>query len=400
MENRKNGVLVLGVLWSVLFCAGLGPGQANAQSQYPEQILRFAEVVLYNGKILTMDRDDTNFSIQEAVAVRDEMLDRLSDLTIPDSPLDQILNNFGPAKVAEITGRSRRLIRDPKTGKREWLRRSSKGVPQSAVNTHEMDQFQSGKKRVAVISGAGSTGISLHAWKRALNKQRRVFLTAELSWSADQQLQFFGRVHRSDQAAPPIFDLISTSAGGEKRFSSTIARRLGSLGALSKGQRDATGGGELAKYNFETFEGEAALQRLYGDLTGRGEGVKGIEDGPGVLVDMGLIKERGTTVDGKDARDVPRFLNRILALDLDRQNALFDAFAERFDRAVRLARENGTFDEGVASIKGKSIRFKGSLRSTEPYLWRLPFSRRIPGSMDRSVSPGSVRQRRVRREGE
>jgi len=306
-----------------------------------------------------LDKDGNPVLNKEAVAVRDEMLDRLSDLTIPDSPLDQILNNFGPAKVAEITGRSRRLIRDPKTGKREWLRRSSKGVPQSAVNTHEMDQFQSGKKRVAVISGAGSTGISLHAWKRALNKQRRVFLTAELSWSADQQLQFFGRVHRSDQAAPPIFDLISTSAGGEKRFSSTIARRLGSLGALSKGQRDATGGGELAKYNFETFEGEAALQRLYGDLTGRGEGVKGIEDGPGVLVDMGLIKERGTTVDGKDARDVPRFLNRILALDLDRQNALFDAFAERFDRAVRLARENGTFDEGVASIKGKSIRFKG-----------------------------------------
>ena len=100
MENRKNGVLVLGVLWSVLFCAGLGPGQANAQSQYPEQILRFAEVVLYNGKILTMDRDDTNFSIQEAVAVRDRKI-----LAVGDS--QSMLAMAGPkTKKMDLQGRT------------------------------------------------------------------------------------------------------------------------------------------------------------------------------------------------------------------------------------------------------------------------------------------------------
>ena len=100
MENRKNGVLVLGVLWSVLFCAGLGPGQANAQLQYPEQILRFAEVVLYNGKILTMDRDDTNFSIQEAVAVRDRKI-----LAVGDS--QSMLAMAGPkTKKMDLQGRT------------------------------------------------------------------------------------------------------------------------------------------------------------------------------------------------------------------------------------------------------------------------------------------------------
>jgi len=57
---------------------------------------------------------------------------------------------------------------------------------------------------------------------------------------------------------PPEYVLLSTELGGEKRFSSTIARRLGSLGALTKGDRGAADNGDLAKYNFETEEGRAA----------------------------------------------------------------------------------------------------------------------------------------------
>lgn len=48
------------------------PPRAAAQAQqYPKEVLRFADTVLYNGKILTCDRDDTSFAIHEAVAVRD-----------------------------------------------------------------------------------------------------------------------------------------------------------------------------------------------------------------------------------------------------------------------------------------------------------------------------------------
>src|SRR3984893_9384122 len=105
-------------------------------------------------------------------------------------------------------------------------------------------------------------GISLHASKRAENKQRRVHVTLEMGWSADKQMQFFGRTHRSDQAVPPEYVLLSTELGGEKRFSSTIARRLASLGALTKGDRGAADSADLAKYNFETQEGRAALGLL------------------------------------------------------------------------------------------------------------------------------------------
>ena len=58
----------------------------------------------------------------------------------------------------------------------------------------------------------------------------------------------------------------------------------------------------------------------------------------------------------KDEYNVPRFLNRVLALEVDQQNALFDYFANLFDQTVSYAKANGTFDEGVTDIKALAVR--------------------------------------------
>ncbi|HZS49210.1 MAG TPA: strawberry notch C-terminal domain-containing protein, partial [Blastocatellia bacterium] len=52
----------------------------------------------------------------------------------------------------------------------------------------------------------------------------------------------------------------------------------------------------------------------------------------------------------------PGFLNRLLALNVEDQNALFDYFADLFDQTVRHAKANGTFDEGVTDIKALSVK--------------------------------------------
>ncbi|HKR60628.1 MAG TPA: strawberry notch C-terminal domain-containing protein [Pyrinomonadaceae bacterium] len=145
--------------------------------------------------------------------------------------------------------------------------------------------------------------------------------------------------------------LLSTELGGEKRFSSTIARRLGSLGALTKGDRGAADNGDLAKYNFETEEGRAALSLLLRRMA-KGEDVPGIKDSKTTLRDMGLlvIREGAEELRKEDEYNVPRLLNRVLALDVERQNAVFDASANLFDQTVSYAKANGSFDEGVTDV--------------------------------------------------
>ncbi len=309
-------------------------------------------------QVVVTDKEGNPVQSREALRMKESLLDGLSALELPENPLDQLVNYFGEKRVAELTGRSRRLIRDQRTGRVEYKKRAPEGVAMDRVNVYEMEQFQQGKKRIAIISDAASTGISLHASNRTANRQRRVHITLELGWSADKQMQTFGRTHRSDQAAPPEYVLLSTELGGEKRFSSTIARRLASLGALTKGDRGAANNGDLAKYNFETEEGRAALSLLLRRVM-RGEGVPNLDDPRRALREMGLLVKNQDGVEDirkEDERNVPRFLNRVLSLDVARQNAVFDYFADLFDQTVSFAKANGTFDEGVTDIRGVSIR--------------------------------------------
>jgi protein strawberry notch len=308
-------------------------------------------------QVPVVDEAGNRVQSQEALRMKQALLDKLSAVHLPENPLDQLVNHFGEANVAELTGRSRRLIRDPLTGKVEYKKRAPEGVPMNRVNVHGMEQFQGGRCRVAIISDAGSLGISLHASNRAVNRERRVHITLELGWSADKQMQCFGRTHRSDQSVPPEYVLLSTELGGEKRFSSTIARRLASLGALTKGDRSAADNADWARYNFETQEGKAALGLLYKRIV-EGEAVSGLDDPRQTLRNIGLlvIQDGVERIRKEDEHNVPRFLNRILALEVDEQNALFNYFADLFDQTVRYAKTSGTFDEGVTDIKALAIR--------------------------------------------
>jgi len=309
-------------------------------------------------KVPVKDKDGNLVQSKEALKMKQRLIDGLSALELPENPLDQLVNHFGENNVAELTGRTRRLIRDPRTGRVEYRKRVPEGVAMDRANVYEMEQFQSGRKRNAIISDAASTGISLHASNRTANKQRRVHITLELGWSADKQMQTFGRTHRSDQAVPPEYVLLSTELAGEKRFSSTIARRLGSLGALTKGDRGAADTGDLAKYNFETQEGRAALSLTFRKIKA-GEAVPGLDNPKQCLRDIGLLVINSDGVEDirkEDETNVPRFLNRLLALNVEQQNALFDYFADLFDQTVRYANANGTFDEGVTDIKALSVK--------------------------------------------
>lgn len=58
----------------------------------------------------------------------------------------------------------------------------------------------------------------------------------------------------------PIYKLVVSSIGGEKRFAAAVARRLQSLGALTRADRRAASGLDLSESNFDSPLGRKSLR--------------------------------------------------------------------------------------------------------------------------------------------
>ena len=288
------------------------------------------------------DADGNAVHSQEALAMRDELI--LSLATLPGVPgvLDSLIHHFGPNRIAEITGRSRRVV--IREGRMILERRSS-----SSAKT-ETDDFMGGRKDILVFSQAGGTGRSYHADRACANhKQRRHYLV-EAGWRADNAIQGIGRTHRSNQVSVPCFRPVTTNIKGEKRFLSTIARRLDSLGALTKGERRSAGNGLFkAEDNLENEYARRALQAFYASMY------------QGKIACMDIEQfERKTALKLRDgdgclasAENLPplhTFLNRLLALRIADQNALFDEFETRLRAILERAESSGQLDKGVEDV--------------------------------------------------
>ena len=84
---------------------------------------------------------------------------------VPTSSLDQLIEELGgPSKVAELTGRKKRLERGC-DGVYTYVKRMPEAGSYDEIIILEKRLFMSGKKKVAIISEAARTGISLQAIK-------------------------------------------------------------------------------------------------------------------------------------------------------------------------------------------------------------------------------------------
>lgn len=296
--------------------------------------------------------DDEGRPVQcrEAVEARDGLIEHLCGLEPVQSALDQILHHFGAGAVAEVTGRSRRIVRQ--TGKDGVDRLVLQNRP-TGSNLTETQAFQDDEKRILVFSDAGGTGRSYHADRSAKNRRLRVHYLLEAGWKADAAVQGLGRTNRTNQAQPPLFRPVTTDVKGEKRFLSTIARRLDTLGAITRGQRQTGGQGLFrAEDNLEGHYAATALRQLYWAIV-RGEIEGCSRETFEAMTGLSLVNDAGCLLD--ELPPIGRFLNRVLALRIAMQNRLFAAFEERLALVIEGAISAGVYDVGVEVLTAESF---------------------------------------------
>ena len=294
---------------------------------------------------------------REAVERREFLIGRMACLPAVPGVLDALLEAFGTDAVAEITGRSRRVVL--REGRRVVERR---GASAARADT---DAFMGGRKRVLVFSDAGGTGRSYHADLSAANRERRVHYLVEPGWRADAAIQGLGRSHRTHQASAPLFRPVTTDIHGEKRFTSTIARRLDSLGALTRGERRTAGAGLFrAEDNLESPWARRALLVFYGALA-FGELASMTLETFMAKTSLKLLDEDGGLKPPDALPPIHTFLNRLLALRIADQNALFADFDRILSGILERAAASGDLDRGLEDIEAEEldIREQETIRS-------------------------------------
>ncbi|XP_061118634.1 protein strawberry notch homolog 1 isoform X1 [Conger conger] len=303
-------------------------------------------------------------AVEDAQQMKRHLLEQLEKLAedLPPNTLDELIDELGgPESVAEMTGRKGRVVSN-EDGSISYESRSELDVPVEILNLTEKQRFMEGEKNIAIISEAASSGISLQADRRVKNQRRRVHMTLELPWSADRAIQQFGRTHRSNQVTAPEYVFLISELAGEQRFASIVAKRLESLGALTHGDRRATETRDLSRFNFDNKYGRNALEIVMKSIVSldsplvsppsnfEGDFFKEIRHG---LIGVGLINvedRSGILTLDKDYNNMGKFLNRILGMEVQQQNALFQYFSDTLTAVIQNAKKNGRYDMGILDL--------------------------------------------------
>lgn len=128
----------------------------------PEEIIRYADRVFYNGLVLTMDSDDTNFSIHQAVALRDGRI-------IASGDDARILRMAGPnAMKIDLEGRTLMpgVI-------------DTHSHPENYAKRHYQNDFRSELERLDLYKTAHISMLDWNDTAKALSKLKQAVETAK-----------------------------------------------------------------------------------------------------------------------------------------------------------------------------------------------------------------------------
>ncbi len=155
------------------------------EGSFPTKLHSICEI---DGRECAMPVDDADGDpvlSQEAIELRDALIERIADLPSIAGFLDQLIWHFGTDAIAEVTGRSKRVVLKDNQYKLESR--------SATANSAETNAFQDDRKQILIFSGAGGTGRSYHAAVNTQNQRLRRHYLVQPGWQASEAVQSLGR---------------------------------------------------------------------------------------------------------------------------------------------------------------------------------------------------------------
>lgn len=327
-----------------------GAAYESDQFQATSEIVRFIQglpdyQVDANGRAL-LDPNGKTIPVVENIHAKNAMLERIRALPSFMRPLEQLFAEYGADRIAELTGRTRRLVPLNPLGT-QGDPEAPMTVQQRTDNDRRQDwrSFMADQKQIIVFSNdAGGTGMDYHASLSHRNQRLRRHMILQVGHRADQAVQGPGRSHRSAQKQAPVVVVVRLDLPAEKVYTSAVVARMASLGALSQGHRAASANGlftTLDTYNsphaiagWERFISKLKSNQ-YGDLKTEDFAMLGYFDN----VDQAVHTSKS------------EFMKRAATLPIAIQRAAFGALDAEINNHIMIQIGQGQFDTGPETLR-------------------------------------------------
>lgn len=291
--------------------------------------------------IVELDGDDKPIVCPEALKMREVALALADRINIDMNVLDRLYLEFGKDQIAEMTGRSIRLLPTHKNGVHDGWCVEDRA---SGDASKDVADYQEGRKSILIFSlGAGGTGLSYHAAKDVRNQSRRVHYLLEMGRRAESAVQGIGRTHRSGQVIPPLVKLIKSDVPAQEIYTSKTLAKISKMGALSRGHQHATSNA--------IFEQRIPLHTRYA-REGWKLFIAAVEQGE--FPDL-TKRDLQIDIDTDKIDDFDTVLPRLACMTTGQQKMIINELRHRTEEAMTRAIREGTFNQGLETIRASSI---------------------------------------------
>ena len=295
----------------------------------------------------------------EASMIRRSVSEAIRRLVPIDNHLDVLQAEFQDL-FAEVTSRTKRVVTSPR-GEMHIERRGP------TASAREIEAFNNGDKRVLAFSKAGGVGEDYASNRNYKNRTRRNHMVIQIPERAIEAEQGLGRTNRTNQVHDPRYAIVTTDYPCEIRMAAPLARKMGDMGSLTRGDRAA---GTNAYTSAIDIEGAYATKALRIVLERIAEGKVAGVDKDELYAQTGIDvitasnankpKKKRTQNVATIRISIKQFLNRLMTADAGIDGGLQGRVVDLLiETMLELAEDDhiaGTSDAGAEYVHADTLR--------------------------------------------